>query len=273
MWRGIFLPRMRSKNCFNNGFVLLDKPSGFTSASALAAVQRALGKPKAGHLGTLDPLATGLLPLAMGRGCKLVPYLNTLDKEYEFTIFFGVGTASDDGETLAQTSRHRVLSLADIEAAVAQFNGVTYLQKPPVFSALKMGGVAAHVLARDGKTPDLAPRPQTIHNLSLKEKHTSTCYSFTVHCNTGTYVRSLARDIAAALDTVGYVSQLRRTAVGGWRVEKAVAFQEVAAYKIHVAPIWMLPLSRVLDDIPALRGNTAVQRIIDGGLDVAHSCS
>jgi len=273
MWRGIFLPRMRSKNCFNNGFVLLDKPSGFTSASALAAVQRALGKPKAGHLGTLDPLATGLLPLAMGRGCKLVPYLNTLDKEYEFTIFFGVGTASDDGETLAQTSRRRVLSLADIEAAVARFNGVTYLQKPPVFSALKMGGVAAHVLARDGKTPDLAPRPQTIHNLSLKEKHTSTCYSFTVHCNKGTYVRSLARDIAAALDTVGYVSQLRRTAVGGWRVEKAVAFQEVAAYKIHVAPIWMLPLSRVLDDIPALRGNTAVQRIIDGGLDVAHSCS
>ncbi len=207
-----------------HGWVILDKPLGLTSTQALGRVRYLLGAAKAGHAGTLDPLATGLLPLAFGEATKLIPYVMDAPKTYTFTVRWGERRSTDDaeGEVLA-TSAARP-SRSEVDAVLPRFLG-TILQTPPAFSALKVAGKRAYALARAGAPPVLPPRPVTLDQLECLDIADRDTARFRVVCGQGTYVRSLARDLAEALGTQGFVAELRRTQVGPFREEEALSLE------------------------------------------------
>jgi tRNA pseudouridine55 synthase len=239
-----------------HGWIVLDKPLGLGSTTAVSAVKRILreaGEPKTkvGHGGTLDPLASGVLPIALGEATKLAGRMLDATKEYEFTVRFGEETDTLDAEgTVIATSDARPTS-AQVEAVLPRFTGEIE-QVPPAYSALKIGGKAAYARARAGEEVTIAPRKVTIHALRL----VSTEGDEATVCATvskGTYIRSLARDLAHALGTVGHVSYLRRTRAGPFRLESAISldFLDEAA-KARALTRTVLPLAAALDDIPAL---------------------
>ncbi len=207
-----------------SGILLVDKPSGITSAEVVRRVKRALGVRKVGHLGTLDPFATGLLPIALGEGAKVVPFLNQEGKAYEGTIRLGVVTDTLDA-TGEATGRGPVPALDPVrlEAAAAKFRGEIE-QVPPMYSALKKDGVRLYELARKGVEVEREARRVRIEALSLTIESPD-LLGLVVECSKGTYVRSLARDLAAELGTVGHLETLRRTAFGSFRVAEAVSLE------------------------------------------------
>ena len=238
-----------------HGWVVLDKPLGLSSAQGVAAVKRILRtggfpKTKIGHGGTLDPLATGVLPIALGEATKLAGRMLDATKGYAFEVRWGQATATDDaeGEVVAESDMRPTRDA--IEAVLPQFRG-PIVQVPPGFSALKVDGVRAYKLARAGEAFELAARHLTIHALDLVGCDTDTA-RFEVTCSKGTYVRSLARDIALALDTVGHVSALRRTRSGPFTLAQAISLDNWAAL-LQEAGLEqaVLPLTAGLDDIPA----------------------
>lgn len=195
-----------------NGWVVLDKPVGMTSTHAVSRLKRMFNAKKAGHAGTLDPLASGLLPVAFGEATKTVPFVQDGAKCYRFRIRWGIKTDSDDteGEVLA-TSDLRP-ARPQIEALLPSFEG-TILQRPPSYSAIKVNGERAYDRARDGEVFELQPRPITIHSLRLIESSIDEAV-LEAHCGKGTYVRAIARDLGDALGCLGHVNALRRTRVG-----------------------------------------------------------
>jgi len=203
-----------------DGIVLLDKPAGLTSFRCLDRVKRALGTTRVGHAGTLDPFAGGLLIALTGRMTRLCPFASAMDKEYVAEVTFGRGTDTLDPEGTT-TSEGRIPDAAEIEAALGGFRG-PFLQSPPAYSAVHVDGQRAYQEARRGKAVVLPPRPVTIHELQLVE-FASPRAVFRIVCSKGTYIRSLARDVAEALGTCAHVSRLRRTRIGGFRVDRAVA--------------------------------------------------
>ena len=239
-----------------NGWIVLDKPVGLGSTTAVSAVKRILrqaGEPKTkvGHGGTLDPLASGVLPIAIGEATKLAGRMLDATKAYDFTIRFGVETDTLDaeGECIATSA---VTPTADeVSAVLPHFTGKIE-QVPPAYSALKIGGKAAYARARAGEDVELNSRAVTIFDLRLIE---ATCDGATLAATVskGTYIRSLARDIARALGTVGHISYLRRTRAGPFSLESAISldFLEEAA-KARALTRTVLPLTAALDDIPAL---------------------
>ena len=239
-----------------HGWIILDKPVGLGSTQAVSAVKRALreaGEPKikVGHGGTLDPLASGVLPIALGEATKLAGRMLDATKAYDFTIRLGAQTDTLDLEgTVVATSDHRPTQ-SDVEAILPRFTGPIE-QVPPAYSALKVGGERAYDLARKGETVELKSRPVTIHDLTiLASGADSVTLSATV--SKGTYIRSLARDIALALGTVGHVTMLRRTRAGPFTLEKAKSLDFLAdAAKARALTRMVLPLEAGLDDIPAL---------------------
>jgi len=235
-----------------SGWICLDKPYDLTSTHAVSRVRRIFNAQKAGHAGTLDPLATGVLPIALGEATKTVPFLMDADKAYRFTIAWGRTTATFDreGETLA-TSEVRP-TLAQVEAVLPRFVGET-LQIPPAYSAIKVNGERAYDLARAGEAVVLKPRPVTIERLELVSRPDTDHADFAVSCGKGTYIRSLGRDLALALGTVGHLSFLRRTAAGPFREEAAISLPKLEALG-HIPPLLgaLVPVATALDDIPAL---------------------
>ena len=238
-----------------HGWVVLDKPLGLSSAQGVAAVKRILrtggfAKTKIGHGGTLDPPATGVLPIALGEATKLAGRMLDATKGYAFEVRWGQATATDDaeGEVVAESDVRPTRD--QIEAVLPQFRG-PIVQVPPGFSALKVDGVRAYKLARAGEAFELAARHLTIHALNLVDCDTDTA-RFEVTCSKGTYVRSLARDIALTLDTVGHVSALRRTRAGPFTLAQAISLDNWAAL-LQEAGLEqaVLPLTAGLDDIPA----------------------
>lgn len=209
------------------GILLVDKPAGITSAGVVREVKRRLAVDKIGHLGTLDPFATGLLPLAIGEGAKVVPFLNQEEKAYDGEIALGRATDTLDstGRT-TETVEVGALGQERLDEVAARFRGEID-QIPPMFSALKRDGVPLYELARRGAHVELAPRRVHIRSLSLSLAPGSAVF-LSVRCSKGTYVRSLARDIARALGTVGHLSSLRRTEFGRFRVTEAIPLQAVA---------------------------------------------
>jgi tRNA pseudouridine55 synthase len=204
-----------------DGILLVDKPEGITSAGVVRVVKRRLGGEKVGHLGTLDPFATGVLPLAVGEGSKLVPFLNEDEKAYVGKI--ALGRATNTLDSTGETTEERdvpVLSAATIDEAASRFRG-EIAQVPPMFSALKRDGRRLYELARRGVEVELTPRTVTIHSLTLRPFDAQTL-ELSVRCSKGTYVRSLARDVAEVLGTVGHLASLRRTEFGRFRVADAV---------------------------------------------------
>jgi len=241
-----------------HGWLTLDKPAGISSARAVAAVKRLTGAAKAGHGGTLDPLATGVLPIALGEATKTVAFVMDGPKSYEFRVRWGAATATGDTEgEITQESPVRP-GAAGIEAVLSSFEGEIE-QVPPAFSAIKTGGRRAYALARAGETPVLAPRRVRIHRLALVA-HTEDTADFELDCGKGTYVRALARDLAQRLGTVGHVALLRRTRSGPFGLGSAISLESEAllSHSARLADV-LLPVETALADIPALvlTGNDA----------------
>ena len=234
-----------------HGWVILDKPLGMGSTQAVAAIRRIFDAQKAGHAGTLDPLATGILAIALGEATKTVPYAMDADKTYRFTASWGESRDSDDAEgAVTGTSSNRP-SQAEIEAMLPRFTG-TLNQVPPAYSAIKVAGERAYDLAREGESVVLQPRPVEVFEARLLNAAADSA-EFEIRCGKGTYVRSWVRDIALALGTLGHVSALRRTRLGSWQENDAVALDTLTP-SVHspAAFGYLRPLSTALDGIPAL---------------------
>jgi tRNA pseudouridine55 synthase len=235
-----------------DGWVILDKPVGPSSTQALGRVRRVFEAAKAGHGGTLDPLASGVLPIALGEATKLIPFAMDGAKEYEFAVRWGIATTTDDAEgSVAATSDHRPPEPA-IRAALSRFEGEIE-QVPPAFSAIKIAGERAYDLARAGEAVVLEPRKVLIQKLEFLGAEGPDTARFRVACGKGTYVRSLARDLARDLDTVGHVTELRRTRVGKFGIEAAISLETLEGFGHSPARFGALaPVETALDDIPAL---------------------
>ena len=278
-----------------HGWIILDKPVGLGSTQAVSAVKRALReggypKRKVGHGGTLDPLASGVLPIAIGEATKLAGRMLDSDKVYEFTLRFGEETDTLDAEGAVIEASDARPTLGDIEAVLPRFTG-RIEQVPPAYSALKVGGKRAYALARSGEEVTLATRDVTVHSLrpspgrrggplapangggalttrdspGAKPRHHDVSHrgptprsgedqvTLVARVSKGTYIRSLARDIARALGTVGHVTMLRRTKAGPFGLDSAISLDKLAeAAKARALEDLSLPLSTALDDIPAL---------------------
>lgn len=238
------------------GWLVIDKPVGPTSAQVVGKLKWALrqaghGKVKIGHGGTLDPLASGVLPIALGEATKLTGPLLNGPKSYRFTIRFGVATSTDDAEGQGIATSPNRPEASDIAAVLPSFTG-EIRQRPPAYSALKVDGRRAYALARAGTPPDLAERAVTIHRLKLADTGPDGA-TLDVTCSKGTYVRSLARDIALALATVGHVAALRRTAAGPFNIDAALLLDRCLEL-VHGDALEqaLKPLMAGLDDIPVL---------------------
>ena len=244
----------RRKGQAVSGWLILDKPEGLTSTRAVGRVRWLYDACKAGHAGTLDPLATGILPIAFGEATKTVPFAVDGAKVYRFTVRFGVETDTDDSEGKAvETSELRPTS-EEIEAALPQFTG-DISQVPPRYSALKVDGARAYDLARDEEEFELAARTVTVYRLELVDRPDPDHCVLETRCGKGTYVRALARDLGRALHCLGHVSALRRTRVGGFGEAEAVTLEavEAAAEESREAVLALLkPVETALQDLPAL---------------------
>ncbi|MBD3321152.1 MAG: tRNA pseudouridine(55) synthase TruB [Chitinivibrionales bacterium] len=205
-----------------NGFICVDKPRGPTSYGIVARIKRQLKIRRAGHCGTLDPNATGLLIIAIGKATRLIPWLKLEPKMYEFDITFGSETDTLDSEGPVIKTGGRIPEKSEIDSVVPFFTG-TIPQVPPRYSAIKIRGTRAYKLAREGKEFTPPERSIEISSLSLKSFSSTVGKArLEVACSAGTYIRALARDIAAKLGTAGYASHVRRTALGGYTLEKAI---------------------------------------------------
>jgi tRNA pseudouridine55 synthase len=235
-----------------HGWVIVDKPSGVTSTQVVAAVRKIFDAQKAGHAGTLDPLATGVLAIALGEATKTVPYAMDAQKTYRFTATWGEGRDSDDSEgKVTETSDVRPTREA-IEGAIPGLTGAI-TQVPPIYSAIKVDGERAYDLARDGEAVELQSRTVLIHEARLLETLDLNHAVFEMRCGKGTYVRAWVRDIARALGTVGHISQLRRTSIGGFKENAAVPLETLRGFMHSPAAFEHLrPISTALDGIPAL---------------------
>jgi tRNA pseudouridine55 synthase len=228
------------------GILLLDKPPGMSSNAAVQRVRRAFGREKAGHTGSLDPLATGVLPICLGEATKVAGYLLEGDKEYEFSARFGERTATGDteGEVVERAAVPADLGAA-LREAIPRYLG-TIAQVPPMYSALKRGGVPLYELARAGMVVEREARPVTIHELTLLGVEGSTARLY-VRCSKGTYVRTLAEDLAQAMGSCAHLTSLRRTAVAPFPPGQLVTLEQVesAPAALHLlAPDAALPQMR-----------------------------
>jgi tRNA pseudouridine55 synthase len=257
----------RRKGKAINGWLVLDKPAGVTSTYAVGAVRRAFAARKAGHAGTLDPAATGVLPIAFGEATKTVPYAVDGEKCYRFTVRWGAETETDDAEgRIVRTSGLRGEPAA-ISALLPRFTG-EIMQTPPAYSAVKIAGKRAYDLAREGAAVALEPRPVTIHALKLLEMPDADSAVFEARCGKGTYVRALARDMGRALGCLGHLVALRRTRVAGFAEDAAIglahlerALQEGEAALLRL----LLPIEAALHDFAVLNvGPADAARLLNG---------
>lgn len=224
--------RRRKKGRPVHGWLVFDKPYDFGSTEAVSKLRWLLDANKAGHAGTLDPLATGILPVAFGEATKTVPFVQEGEKRYRFTASWGAATNTDDREgTVIARSDHRPDRLA-IEAVLSDFTG-EISQVPPAFSAIKVNGERAYDLARDGEVVELAARSIHIHELALVDVPDADHAVFEAVTGKGAYIRALVRDIARALGTEAHVCDLRRTAVGPFTEDMAINFEALAGVPVR----------------------------------------
>lgn len=242
----------RRKGTPIHGWVVLDKPAGITSTQAVARVRRVFNADKAGHAGTLDPLATGILAVALGEATKTVPYVQDGEKTYRFTAKWGEATDTDDSEgKIVATSDVRPAKSA-IEAAIPRLTG-EIMQVPPKYSAIKIEGARAYDLAREGEEVDLQPRPISIWEARLVDAPDPDHAVFEIVCGKGSYVRAWVRDLGEILGTKAHVTELRRTECGPFSENTAISLDKLETFSHSPAALeHLLPLSTALDGIPAL---------------------
>jgi tRNA pseudouridine55 synthase len=235
-----------------HGWVVVDKPEGVTSTQAVAIVRRVFDAQKAGHAGTLDPMATGVLAVALGEATKTVPFAMEAEKIYRFTARWGEARDSDDSAGRVTATSDARPTFQQVEAALPRFVGAI-IQVPPAYSAIKVLGERAYDLAREGEAVSLQPRTVAIHEARVMETPDPDHTAFEMRCGKGTYVRAWVRDLAVALGTVGHVSRLRRTAIGGFSEKDAVPLETLHRSMHSPAAFEHLrPISTALDGIPAL---------------------
>lgn len=246
-----------------DALLLLDKPRGISSNSALQQAKRLYRAQKAGHAGTLDPLASGLLPVLFGEATKFSACLLDSEKEYEAEVRLGISTATGDAEGEVLERREVAVDAARLEQALAQFRG-TINQVPPMYSALKHQGRPLYELARQGIEIERAPRRVVISALELLAR-AGDVLELRVRCSKGTYVRSVAVDLGIALGTVAHLAALRRTAAGGFRVADAVTLDALEALDEAGRDRRLLPLAALLDHLPRVALDAvAAQRFANG---------
>lgn len=247
-----------------NGWLVIDKPGGITSAKVVARVKNTTKAMKVGHAGTLDPMASGILPIALGEATKTVMFMSNASKTYKFTVMFGKATDTDDAEGKVIEESDKVPTHQEIEAALPAFIGKIE-QIPPSYSAIKVNGKRSYDLAREGKAEELKARIIQVNYLKLLNFHGNIA-EFEMDCGKGTYVRSIARDLSRKLGTCGHVTVLRRTRVGNFCEEDAILLENLEKM-LHIAPPvkGILPVEAVLDDIPVLHLNQSSSEDLRNG--------
>jgi tRNA pseudouridine55 synthase len=242
----------RRKGAPVHGWVIVEKPVGPTSTEVVAKVKRAFDAQKAGHAGTLDPMASGVLAVALGEATKTVPFAMEAEKVYRFTASWGEARDSDDSEGRVTAISPNRPAEADIEALLPRFVG-EISQVPPAYSAIKVQGERAYDIARDGQQPQLESRIIVVHEVRLLSQPDPGHAEFEMRCGKGAYVRAWVRDFARALGTLGYVSELRRTRIGAFSIEEAIPLEKLLSFGHSPAALEHLrPISTALDGIPAL---------------------
>jgi tRNA pseudouridine55 synthase len=260
-----------------DGVLLLDKPVGPSSSAVLQAVKRLLGAKKAGHAGTLDPLASGLLPLLFGEATKFAQFGLDAPKQYLARIRLGVRTDTGDAEGKVLEERPVAVEDAALAGALQRFRGVIE-QVPPMHSALKHEGRPLYALARAGRSVERAPRKVEVHELELLERKQDVL-EVRVRCSKGTYIRQLAADLGSALGCGAHLAALRRTAVGAFRVEQAVSLEALEAASEAERAARLLPADSLLGELPRLDLDQAQaerflmgQAIASGGTQGGGAC-
>lgn len=254
------MPR-RKKGQAISGWLILDKPSGLSSTQALGRVRWLLDAQKGGHGGTLDPLATGVLPLAFGEATKTLPFVLEKTKTYQFEVTFGAATTTADAEGEVTETSDTLPTQPEIEEVLPRFTG-DIEQIPPAYSAIKIDGERAYKKARSGEKVDLKPRQVCVLRLELVQYDTGRTL-FEAEVSKGTYIRSLGVDMASALGSCGHITQLRRTKIGNMTLANSLTLDEAekkvakAGGKGHIPANLLLPTDWVLDDIPALKVTAA----------------
>ncbi len=233
-----------------DGVLLLDKPVGPSSSAVLQAVKRLLNADKAGHAGTLDPLASGLLPLLFGEATKFAQYGLEAAKEYVADVRLGTATDTGDAEGAVIEQRSVAVDDAALIRALAGFRG-EIRQVPPMYSALKKDGQPLYALARAGQTVEREARLVTIHEMELVSRKED-LLRLRIRCSKGTYIRQLATDLGLALGTVAHLEALRRTAVAGLRLDQAVALDDLQALGEASRLAWLLPPDRLIEHLPRI---------------------
>ena len=236
-----------------NGWLVVDKPPGMTSTDVVNRVRRGFDAQKAGHGGTLDPLATGVLPVAFGHATKTVPYVMDGTKLYRFTLRLGDARDTDDADGQVVATSDARPTDAQIAAALPAFLG-DIMQVPPAYSAIKVAGERAYDMAREGRAPVLEARPARVDRFALVERADADTAVFEVQSGKGVYMRSLARDLAQACGTLGHVAALRRLRVGPFTEAQAISLDKCVASADNAlaSPNLLLPVATALADIPAL---------------------
>ena len=251
-----------------NGILIVDKPAGWTSQDVAAKLRGVFHEKRVGHGGTLDPMATGVLPIFIGRATRAVPFFEHADKVYEATLRLGLVTDTQDvtGRTLEE--RPVDITQEQLEAALAQFRG-EIRQIPPMYSAIKVNGQKLYALARQGKEIERAPRPVTIYELTCVDRGNSqfstlnSQFALRVHCSKGTYVRTLCHDIGAALGCGGCMAALRRTRAGRYGIEQAHSLEEILAAPDPEA--LLLPVDSLFSDRPTVKVNEVGEKKLRNG--------
>jgi len=259
---------MKKEKQHINGWLNLDKPVGFSSAKAVNRVRYLLNAKKAGHAGTLDPLASGILPIALGEATKTISFVTDSSKTYGFKIKFGEATNTDDmeGEIIEQSDF--IPSAEEITKILPDFIG-KISQIPPVYSAIKVDGKRSYKLAREGKEAKLEPRKVEIEDFKLTSDIKNNEAEFEVICGKGTYIRSLGRDLAKKLGSCGHISYLRRKKVGNFLENSAISLEKLETLVHNARPFeGLMPVEAVLDDIPVLNLNSSFLTPIRNGMAV-----
>ncbi len=246
-----------------DGLLLLDKPSGLTSNAALQRARRALQAARAGHTGTLDPLASGLLPLCFGQATRFAGYLLDADKGYRAQLRLGITTTTGDAEGAVLERRAVAVDVPKVTAVLACFLGDS-VQTPPMHSALKVAGKPLYAYARAGETVKRAVRPVQIHRLELLALQDA-LLTIDVVCSKGTYIRVLAEDIGAALGCGAHLQALRRTSTSGWTLEQAVSLEQFEAASPAQRQAWLRPPAALLQHLPQLRLDAAAATALRQG--------